>query len=192
MTQGNAKGLLFSYLKDYMAAQQGARVWGEMVARQAQTDRVVLEGLVLASGWYPIGTWNRLLATYLDHHHGPQAMNAMRQFGDYLGDRELNSLVRFVLRLGSPEFMLRRTDFLWRRYFDTGTFGVEEVKERRWKLWLDAPCHEEQAVARFTCGGGPGPWLERGLQLSGLKGGKVQKTSCRWDGARRCEFVATW
>ena len=192
MPQGNAKGLLFVYLKDYVTERQGATAWEALVKDQKPVDVTRLRELILASGWYSIGTWNRLLAEYLTRHHDANPMAAMRQFGDYLGERELNSLVRFVLKLGSPEFMLRRTDFLWRRYFDTGTFGADEVSTQRWKLWLEAPRDEETAAGRFTCGNGPGPWLERGLLLSGLRKGKVTKTACRWDGARRCEFTASW
>ncbi len=192
MTQGNVKGLLFHYLKDFMTERHGAASWETMVRKQTSADEQRLRELMLASGWYPMGTWNRFLASYLNHHHDLNPMGGMRVFGDYLGERELNSLVRFALKLGSPEFMLKRTDFLWRRYFDTGTFGATESAPQRWRLWLEAPRDEETSVGRFTCGNGPGPWLERGLHLSGQRRGKVVKTACRWDGARRCEFVATW
>ena len=56
--------------------------------------------------------WNRALGTLLARHTiaiDPE----MRKVASYIADRDLNSVYKMILRLGSPEFLLRRTDSLW-------------------------------------------------------------------------------
>jgi hypothetical protein len=88
-----------------------------------------------------------------------------------------------VLKLGSPEFMLKRTGFLWGRYFDTGTFTADEMGARP----LAARARRAQPTsrprrARSRAPTDPGPWLERGLALSGNPG-TVRHVRCRYQGS---------
>ena len=134
--------------------------------------------------------WNGICSSFFGTHYAdPNA--GMGAFCAHLGDRELTTLVRMVLKLGSPEFMLKRTGFLWGRYFDSGKFGAEEQGPGRWHLWLDGEANEETSAGALTCSNGPGPWLERGLSLSGLEG-SVRHVRCRYQGLPRCEFEARW
>lgn len=189
--EGHAKGLLFNYLRDYVTQDEGDRAWNTLLAELPPSDRDAVGGLIIASGWYPIGTWNRIVERQMKRAREPGA--AMAQFCSYLGDRELNSLLKMMLKLGWPEFLLKRTSFLWARYFDVGTFSAVELEPRRWRLRLEAaPADENVSVARLSCAYGPAPWLERGLHLSGTKTARVEHVSCRWDGQPHCEFIARW
>lgn len=190
MPQSKMKGLLFQYLEDWVVARGGEQEWKALLARVPQGDKALLEDIVLAGGWYPVGVWNRLVEAYMRKFPDPDA--AMAEFCSYLGDRELSSLVKMVLRFGSPGFLLKRTSFLWNRYFESGTFGAEEIEPRKWRLWLEAPTGVEEGANRLTCANGPAPWLERGLHLSGATTGKVEHVRCRHDGHPRCEFFAEW
>ena len=111
----------------------------------------VLSGFVLASGWYPVGTWNRALDTYLRMYH-PNPKKGMDAFSVLLGDRELTGLVKFVLKLGSPEFMMKRTNFLWSRYFDQGSFSAEEIAalpcQQRAERHREQERHEQGKIGR--------------------------------------------
>jgi len=189
--RGNAKGLLFGHLETFATQTSGPDAYRNTVAALDPADRDVLSGLVLASGWYPVGTWNRALDRYLRTYH-PNPKKGMDAFSVLLGDRELTGLVKFVLKLGSPEFMLKRTNFLWARYFDQGEFSAEEIGPKQWKLVLEGPTDENLAPSRYNCEKGAAPWLTRGLQLAGCENGRVDHLKCRFDGGGRCEFRATW
>lgn len=189
--RGNAKGLLFGHLEEFAKTTSGPDAYKKTIASLEREDREILEGLVLASGWYPVGTWNRALDTYLKTYHS-NPKKGMDAFSVLLGDRELTGLVKFVLKLGSPEFMLKRTNFLWNRYFDQGTFAAEEIGPKHFRLTLEGPVDENLGPSRYNCAQGAAPWLTRGLQLAGCANGKVDHLKCRFDGGGRCEFRATW
>ena len=150
----------------------------------------MFDRIILASSWHPIEAWNTIVRDFFGQQYS-DPNEGMSLFCAHLGERELTTLVRLVLKIGSPEFMLKRTGFLWKRYFDSGLFGAEEEAPGRWRLWLTDDADESRTAGALTCTNGPGPWLQRGLELSGT-GGTVRHVRCRFDGHERCEFEARW
>ena len=192
MIQGTrCKGSILTHLRAYVESSYGSRVWQEMLEASSPDDRGVHEGIVLAGGWYPVGVWNRALAWLLPRYHGKSPDEEMRRVAAFIADRDLNSVYKMVLRLGSPEFLLRRTDALWSRYFDGGKFGSAEDGPKRFKLWLDAPGGLD-VPDRFTCDPGVCAWIEMGLRNTRVTTGSVRHVDCRFNNGQRCEYVATW
>lgn len=191
MQRGNAKGLLFGHLREFAIGDIGETEWKRTLASLEPGDAAVMKQILLGGSWYPVGTWNRVLTVFLERNHAdPDA--SMDEFARFLGERELTGLVKLVLEVGSPDQVLRRTAFLWRRYFDHGLFGAEAVDGRSCTLFLVASTDVEVAANRYTCAHGPGPWLTRALQLAGSPRGHVEHVRCRFDGHPRCEYRATW
>ena len=185
------KGSILVHLKSYVVTTHGERAWEQMLAESTPEDRAVHDSLVIAGGWYPVRVWNHALEHLLTRHSGVRtADDEMRRVAAYIADRDLNSVYKMVLRLGSPEFLLKRTDSLWSRYFDLGKFGSEEVGARRWKLWLDCP-RGEDVPDRFTCDPGVCAWIEMGLKNTGVNG-SLKHTDCRFINGSRCEYAVTW
>jgi hypothetical protein len=190
MSSGHAKGLLFNYLRDWVVAEHGPDAWVRALERATPRERALYDGLILASSWQPVAAWNELVRVFFEHEYlDPNA--GMRTFCKHLAEQDLTSLVKMVLKMGSPPFLLKRTEFLWRRYFDAGRFGAREVGHNHWLLWLEADPDVSRTPNQLTCANGPGPWLERGFELCG-RPGTVRHVRCRYDGAPRCEFEAKW
>ncbi|MFK7985686.1 MAG: hypothetical protein AB8I08_06610 [Sandaracinaceae bacterium] len=186
--QGHAKGLLFNYLRDWAIDTHSQEAWERALDKTTPREKQLYESFVLASSWQPVDAWNTVVRAFFEQEYA-DPNEGMSVFCAHLGELELTTLVRLVLQIGSPEFMLKRTGFLWNRYFDTGTFGAEEQDRGHWRLWLDADTDVASAAGVLTCANGPGPWLQRGLALSGV-GGTVQHVRCRFRGHPRCEFEA--
>lgn len=190
MRDATAKGLLFTYLHEWAVSHHSEEAWQRALAATSPETRELYEGLLLASSWQPISAWNEIVDAFFPAQYA-DADAGMRAFCQDLGERELTSLVKLVLKMGSPGFLLKRTGFLWNRYFGSGSFHARELGPQRWQLWLDAVADTNRAANRLTCANGPGPWLERGFELCGCPG-TVKHTRCRFDGSPRCEWEATW
>ena len=190
MAEAHGKGTLLVNLKAYVEKQHGVMGWQSLLDALAAPDREVLSGLVLVGGWYPVGTWNRALEKYLSTSRTPsQEMIAIARF---IADRDLNSLFKALLRMGSPAFVLSRTDSLWRRYFDVGSFGHAEKSVRQWRLTLEAPTGQDAGPDAWTCNEGVSGWLTQALELTGARQAKVTHVRCRLSGAGHCEYEAHW
>lgn len=186
---GRCKGSILVHLRSYADTSYGPHAWRDLLADLPPEDRAIHEGIVIAGGWYPVGVWNRTLGALLSRHSN-QIDTEMRKVASYIADRDLNSVYKMILRLGSPEFLLRRTDSLWSRYFDSGRFTHQELGAKKFKLLLEAP-RTADTPDRLTCGPGVSAWIEMGMKNTGVEG-RVQHVECRFENGTRCEYQATW
>lgn len=187
----SGKGTLLKNLADFVEQRQSAGAWRSVVEALPADDRAVVDGLLLVGGWYPVGVWNRAVAAYV-RRYASDADAEMTAIARHVADRDLNTLFKVMLRMGSAEFVLGRTDSLWSRYFDVGTFENAEVHKRRWALKLSAPTGEDDAPGELTCGPGVCGWLTQALELTGVKAARVVHTRCRFHAASACEYDVTW
>jgi len=190
MGMGKAKGSVLLPLRSFIEKFNGADAWQDVMNGVLPEDRAVLSGLVIHGGWYPVGVWNRALSTYLKQHY-TSVDEGMRQVSQFIANEDLNSVYKMVLRLGSPEFLLKRTDSLWSRYFDSGKMFAEETSPRRWKLTLDAPIGENEAPSYLTCGPGVSAWVGHGLHLTRTEA-RVEHVRCRMSTGGSCEYRVQW
>jgi hypothetical protein len=184
------KGTLLVNLRGFVEHRDGKEAWAVLVSRLPKGDRDLLGGMVLSGGWYPVGVWNRLLSTYVADKIDPGRI--MLDVARWVSDKDLNTVFKALLRMGTPGFVLGRTDSLWSRYFDVGKFTPKEVGDHHWHLILEAPPGEDEAPGEWTCNQGVVGWLEHALALTGAKTGRLTKTKCRFHGANRCEYEARW
>ena len=189
-TQGHAKGTLLLNLKAYVERQHGVVGWRSVVDFVSESDRAVLDGMLLTGGWYPVGVWNRVVDAYLCR--AAQPGQEMIEIARFTADRDLSTLFKALLRMGSPAFVLSRTDSLWRRYFDAGEFRPKQTSPREFLLTLEAPADLELAAGPWVCHQGVCGWLAQALERTGAKRPEVQHLRCRFQGASRCEYRATW
>ena len=189
--QGRCKGSVLIHLREFVEQKHGGRVWEEVMAAIPEDDRAVFDGIIIVGGWYPVRTWNRALGEFLPDRYADTDLG-MRELAAFIADRDLNTLYKMILRMGTPEFLLRRTESLWGRYFDMGSFVAKEVEPKRWHLQLDAPRGAEAAPDRWTCGPGVSAWLEMGLHQTGAKSAAVREVKCRLSNAQRCEYDVRW
>lgn len=187
---GHGKGSLLIHTRNYVIRQSGERVWSELVEASTPADRTVLSGIFLQGGWYPIGVINRVVAAYCSLSKTPDEQ--MRRLSAYIADTDLGSVYKMVLRLGSPEFLVGRTNSLWNRYFDVGELTPSQVGKADWRLRLVMPLEDDRAPNRFFCGPGCPAWIEMGLRLTGAANASVQHVECRFTNREACIYRVTW
>ncbi len=187
---GHGKGSLLIHTRDYILREHGARRWEEILEASTAADRAVLTGILLAGGWYPIGVVNRVVARYCSSAKSPD--DEMRRLSAYIADTDLGSVYKMVLRLGSPDFLVRRTGSLWNRYFDVGDLVPSQVGKQEWQLRLVMPLDEDRAPNRFFCGPGCPAWIEMALRLTGAEDAKVAHVECRFENRQACVYKVTW
>ena len=128
--KGHAKGSTLVLLRQFVLEEHGRAMWETVLSNLHEDDREVVGGLVISGGWYPVGAWNRALATFLfEAYTSPD--EGMRQVASYIADHDLNTVYKMVLKLGTPEFLMKRTGSLWSRYFDTGELTAEDLRHAR-------------------------------------------------------------
>jgi hypothetical protein len=188
----HGKGSLLIHTANYVRETRGEDTWTQLVASSPPADREVLQGVLLAGSWYPIGIVNRIVATFCDKYHRGTPQDEMRRLSAHIADSDLGTVYKMALRFGSPEFLLRRTDSLWNRYFDVGKLTPTEVDRGSWRLTLTMPYGDEVAPNQLFCGPGCPAWIEMGLKLTGAKNASVRHVECRAQNGTSCTYSVSW
>jgi hypothetical protein len=181
---GQAKGSLFLHSRQFL----GPTGWHDTLAALGRADRDELDDRVATSVWYPIGLWNRLLRQVVTTRGAPTVTELSR----HIAKADVNFLFRMLLKMGSPELMLRRCDVIWSRYFDVGTFRTAELEPRHWRLTLDASRDENDGPSVNVCTWATPGWIDEALALTGAQPGRLVHTRCRFDSADQCEWSLQW
>lgn len=187
---GKCKGTLLVNLRAFVSAQGGEQAWHELVAASTADDASLLASQILVSSWYSVGVWNRVVGQWLSKSTDPSA--DMQKYARYVADRDLNTVLKFVLSIATPEVIVARTSMFWSRYFDCGVLKPHELEPRSWTLTITGPKAEDEAPAAFTCGDGVTGWVEHALRLAGAENPRVKHTRCRFNGAPECLSSVTW
>ena len=186
---GQVKGVLLVHLREYVLENHDAATWKEIEHRLRGIDPEVWTGLMLVSSWYPIGAWNR--AFQIVTSAGADPNNELRRIAHFVSERDLNTVFKMLLRLAQPESVLSRASSLWSRYFDVGNLNAKQRGPSSWEVTLEAPVAENAGPGELTCFGVCG-WLERAIELTGIKHAHIAQSKCRFNGSTQCAIDVTW
>jgi hypothetical protein len=184
------KGILLVHLHSFVVHELGDEAWVDLLDSLRPQDREILDRLLLAGAWQPVGVWNRALdALFTTRFPDPDA--AMGNFARFVAQKDLSSLFRLVLKLGSPDFILGRTASLYSRYFQEGQFAPHKIEDQHWSATLAVSRDENVGPTRLSCEPGISAWLTQALQLSGTRP-IVTHPKCRFRGSPYCEYDLCW
>ena len=136
--------------------------------------------------YYDTITLVRLMEAYA-RFSGMDAGEVCHDFGRRAAEKGINDGLRFLFKVGSPYFVIKKAPILWRSYYDRGQFEVEGVSPAGATIRIrnaDVPhvcmCH------RIT------GWLERMTELSGGENVTIQHTRCAHQGDESEEWRGSW
>jgi hypothetical protein len=187
---GRAKQTLLVHLRAFVVREFGDTGWERLVASLPAEDRTCLEGLLFSGGWIPVGIWNRAVGAFLASNYADTRV-AMGDLATFIADRDLSTVFRLVLKVGSPDFVIGRAGSIYSRYFEPGTAVPQKIGPRHWRNTLVAPRGEDEGPGLDTCETGVCAWLTHALRLSGVQP-TVNHVKCRFDRAPQCEYEVTW
>jgi hypothetical protein len=155
-----------------------------LAAFQAET-RQAIEGGILPSSWYPFAIFLDVSGT-AERLFGTGDYSVVRRMAAHSARVNMPTVYKIFLRLGSPEFLLKRTAQIWQVQYDSGvatsipTDGGGSVEVR--DFGQPDPLH---------CQGITG-FMEECLRLTRAKGVLVAHVKCRCQGGDVCRWDATW
>jgi hypothetical protein len=115
--------------------------------------------------------------------HGDEGR--MRAFGAEIAKHDLSTVYRVLMRIGTPEFVLRNVSLVWGTYFRPGNMRAEVVRGRA-EVAL-----EGVVVPEYLCRDGATGWMLAALELSGAANPEATHTECAHHGGS-CRWRATW
>jgi predicted hydrocarbon binding protein len=160
--------------------------WQRVLEAMTTDARAAVAGVVLPSSWYPFQSFVELVVA-ADKLLGKGDAVLIREMGRYAATANLNTFFKFFIRLGSPEWVIGKGASMWSLSHDTGRAEVERLGPTGAAYLVK----EFAAPHRALCAGLLG-WMERCLELTGVKDVQIRESECAAQGGKLCRFEATW
>jgi hypothetical protein len=139
-----------------------------------------------ATEWYPADDMADLMVR-LARHTGRPEREVAWEIGRHSSDEGLNTVYKIFIRLGNPEFIIRKAAYVWNTYYSEGVFEVELTPPRRAVLTLKGCRMPHETLCMRVAG-----WMQRTLEHSGGKNVRVDHAACTLQGRDVEEFIVSW
>jgi hypothetical protein len=183
-TNVNVKGSLIQGRLGYIQSSFIDRYEEYLSAFHPETRQTIEAGL-LPSSWYPFGIFLDVSGT-AERLFGTGDYSMVRRMAAHSARVNMSTVYKIFLRLGSPEFLLKRTAQIWQVQYDSGVAtsvaitggGSVEVRD----FGQPDPLH---------CHGITG-FMDECLRMTRAQGVSVAHVKCRCQGDDVCRWDATW
>ncbi|MEW6517157.1 MAG: hypothetical protein AB1439_09650 [candidate division FCPU426 bacterium] len=149
-------------------------------------DQALLNQSLLSSQWIDYGFWWRLLVA-ADQVLGQGDYQWIRTMGGFDAQENLQGIYRSFLKMMSIKAVIRSSDLIWRRYYDTGEMRVMRLDSDEAELHLhnfpELPLHHEAEVVG---------WMEGAMRLGKATLVEVKHDLCLAKGDPYCRFIIHW
>ena len=171
------------FIKEHIG-EGGLNRWIDALTPEA---RKVYPASILVSSWYPL---KELLIEPLrkmcDLFYAGDLKGA-KESGRFSADYSLKGIYKIFLKLGSPEFMLRRAGTILPVYYTPSEMKVLECRKGQGTMQITKFPDMDHVLEIRIAG-----WMERAIEISGGKQPNIKITRSLTTGDSLSEFLATW
>ncbi len=184
-----AKGVL---LVDHVRMIRGAKD-PRLIESLPPEDREIVGSHILASSWYPYGTYARTLDV-LFRDIGGSEPEVARDMGRLMASRLLAGPYAMYVKAGDPEATLRGFQIIWKNFFNFGTVRLTPE--------APAPPAAGQRVLKGVIEDFPDlpkplcfiiqGFLDKTLEMCGARERFITEVTCTAAGAPMCSYRSGW
>lgn len=141
---------------------------------------------VFASEWYEAVPMTHLMEHFAKFLGRP-VHEVYWDMGRKSSDDGLTTVYKIFIRLGSPEYIIRKAPYVWTTYYSEGAFDTKLTPPNGALLTLNG-CRIPHEAICIRVGG----WMQRTIEHSGGKNCTVEHVSCTLQGAAVEEWKVVW
>jgi predicted hydrocarbon binding protein len=157
----------------------------EMFSSLPPDDVARLQSRILVTDALPVALLNRLTVEAAKVKREP-LQTFSRRAGRAAASEAFSGVYRVFALVLTPEKLLEKAARIWGSLYNRGELVVERLSERSAHVKLLNFPSEEAGCARIT------GWIERMVELTGVKNPRVVQTRCCAKGAPACEWDLQW
>jgi hypothetical protein len=122
------RGSLFAPLPLFVTNHLGEHRWEEILSTIEPQASSVLRAEFQPLSWYPFGAISAAVDAIVNLP-GLADGDTLRRLAYHNLDRATNLIFRAIFKMGSPEFMVSKSDQVWKKYYSTGSMHVPEASK---------------------------------------------------------------
>jgi len=180
----NLRGTAVAPVRSFVLKHFGEEAWPTFLAALDPAPRAAIEQPVIATNWYPY----TFCCAYIDELVvlARGRAGVLREFAIHNLDYATSMVFRAIFKLGTPEFMVARSDQVWKKLYSHGSM-VCDVSSGRARIELrDFPLMSERYadVVKHS--------IEAVLLKAGARVSRAELTRSTLFGDPVSEFVYEW
>jgi len=180
------KGLVLIAREEFVKEHFGDGAWEKVLEALPVADQEFLKGVIFSVKWYPFEIGERLdNAIVKVLGHGKSAV--FEELGVKSAQRSLAREHKSLLAPGDPQSFLKRSDVIYRLYYDTGYREYQETGPNSGVITT----YEAKTFSIPDCLTVIG-WHKEALKLCGAKEGQMVEEECRAKGGKCCRYRVQW
>ena len=164
----------------------GKEELNRIISHLDQETREILQRPISPSSWYSCDAFSRFLEADIRETAGGNEQELVKR-AEAVIEKQLSGIYKMFVRLGSPEFVIRRIAAVHSTYFD----GVQIIPEMKGPDRATIQCvgfSRNHRIMGFAILG----FFRKALEISGAKKVDVHFTVPIEAGEKFCELALTW
>lgn len=184
-TPVTVKGSPIRSLLKFVEVELTASQREELFSRLSPDDAARLRAQILVTDALPVAMLNRLTVEAALVKNEP-LQGFARRAGRAAASEAFSGVYRVFALVLTPERLLEKAARIWGSLYNRGEMVVEKQTARSAHVRLLNFPSEESGCARIT------GWIERMVELTGVRNPRVVQTRCHAKGAPACEWDIQW
>jgi len=119
----NIRGTAVAPFGPFVRKRLGDDTWDAMLRDMRPEFAEHFRAGPLAMSWYPFAMASDLLPELVQHAGGDESI--LRELAHDSLDYSTRHIFKAIFKVGSPGFMVARSDMIWRRYYSSGTMTAD-------------------------------------------------------------------
>lgn len=182
-----AKGTTIIFFPEFIKTKFGEEAFSKWMDALSPEARNVFSGVILPSSWYSLKEiFIEPTKLICDMFYGGSIKGAY-ELGGFSADYALHGIYKFFLKLGSPEYMIKKAGTILPTYYDPCKMEVAEMTSGHAVLRITEFTEIDNKVEERIRG-----WCERALAIAGGKELSVKITKSLANGGEFTEFDINW
>ena len=181
------KGTAIITLPPFIKERFGEGGFNRWIDGLTPEAREVYQSSVLASSSYPLKRFLIEPLRKMCSLFYAGDLKGARESGRFSADYSLKGIYKIFVKLGSPEFMLRRAGSILPLYYTPSEMKVMECRTGQGIMQITKFREMDQVLEIRIAG-----WMERAIEISGGKQPNIKITKSLAGGDPLSEFLATW
>jgi|SRR5215472_2414329 len=164
----------------------GKEELARILAHLDEETKMVLQGTISPSSWYSCDAFARFLEADIQETAGGNEQELIKR-SEAVIERQLRGIYRMFVRLGSPEFVIRRIAAVHSTYFD-GVQIIPEMHGSNSATLQYVGFSKNHRILEFVIIG----FFKKALEISGAKKVDARFSVPMDNGERFCELGLHW
>jgi hypothetical protein len=172
----------FQFLDDRCTPEQKE----ELIKHLSSELRAKVQTGIIGSKWYPIEDYIDYLIVF-KAVIGQGKNDIIVELGRYSAQKTLRGIYKLFVKIGSPEFYLKRISVIWKQIFDFGETKAVISKAKRCEVIVTGTGDIPDEFTHALYG-----WMIGTLEISGAKNVKVEILEYPSDNHETIRLQGTW